>query len=68
MFLVVFAHDPGPQCIPAKYHTSFSGLAKIYYFLKCQNFRKLRSLPAEFLKNYCLWMLKFYKIQEVFPG
>ncbi len=27
-----------------------------------------RCLPAEFLKNYCLWMLKFYRIQEVVPA
>jgi len=58
--------------IPSTYLAStipaFQVCQKLYYFLKCQNFRKLRSLAAEFFLNYCLWMLKFYRIQEVFPG
>jgi hypothetical protein len=35
-------------------------------FFKCQNFRKLRSLPIDFLKNYCLLKPKFHRILEIF--
>ncbi len=62
-FLVMIPSAYRPSTIPA-----FQIRQKLYYFLKCQNFRKLRSLPAKFLKNYCLWMLKFYRMQEVVPG
>jgi hypothetical protein len=62
-FLLMIPSAYLPSTIPA-----FQVWQKLDYFLKCQNFRKLRSLPAEFFKNYCLWMLKFYRIQEVVPG
>jgi hypothetical protein len=32
---------------------------KLHYFSKCQNLRKLKSLPTEFLKKYCLLKPKF---------
>ncbi len=37
------------------YHSMFSGSAKIICILKYQNFRKLRSFLAEFLKKIVYW-------------
>jgi len=62
-FLLIIPSAYLPSTIPAS-----QVWQNLYYFLKCQNFRELRSLPAEFFKNYCLWMPKFYRIQEVVPG
>jgi hypothetical protein len=46
-----------------KYCSTFFGSTK--KITKSQKFRKLRSLLIEFLKNYCLLMPKFRKIQKV---
>jgi hypothetical protein len=47
-------------------YSTFSNLVKIILFFKRQNFRKLKSFPIDFLKNYCLLKLKFHRIIKLF--
>lgn len=50
------------KCTMVPFHVQH----KLNYFFECQNFRKLRSFLADFLKNYCLLKLKFHRIPKLF--
>jgi hypothetical protein len=55
------SHDTWDSINPTS-AVPFQVWQKVYYFLKCQNFKKLKSLLVEFFKNYYLLMPKFHKI------